>query len=342
MPLTSLHTGFGYKDNVTLASFQPKGSAFAENGLEFILARTAEGNTEFQAFLEGTDIRYFSTIRDDNNHVTDKEQNAIVQTDLRQRIGADWKIGLVLEYIYQDQVLDSSDQPNITASIPATSHTFTAHAPLRYELPKGCWLEAEGFLSRANYNAPIGDYWEGGQRLTLGKVYGSQSEITASYQFEIRPYDTDTEVDTTGTDIPGTHLRFYLHRFDLAWKHNFDAARNWSLTTKFVYERNDSTGSEYFAYNRYQLLERLRIRHEPWELTTEARFGKTDYDVQSVDISTLDPRRHLDASCSIRAERALTKWLKIFAIYQFERSLSNLKSEEYIANTGSAGVILEF
>src|SRR3989442_15958016 len=80
----SLRTGAGYRDNVGLASQSPKESAFIATGLEMILLRLPENNTQFSLFLSADDLRYLSS------GPVDKEQTAFGQALVKTDIGSAW------------------------------------------------------------------------------------------------------------------------------------------------------------------------------------------------------------------------------------------------------------
>ena len=66
----SFRTGAGYRDNIGLSANSPRGSAFVMTGLELILLRLPENGTQFNLFVSGEDIRFFSS------GPVDKEQSA--------------------------------------------------------------------------------------------------------------------------------------------------------------------------------------------------------------------------------------------------------------------------
>src|SRR6185295_16053388 len=54
----NLRTGAGYRDNIGLSSLSPKESSFIATGLEIIVLRLPENNTQLSLFLSADDLHY--------------------------------------------------------------------------------------------------------------------------------------------------------------------------------------------------------------------------------------------------------------------------------------------
>src|SRR2546426_4336779 len=181
----SLRTGAGYRDNVALASQSPKESAFIATGLEMIFLRLPENNTQFSLFLSADDLRYLSS------GPVDKEQTAFAQALVKTDIGSAWQVSLAAEYVYQNQVVDvSATEPGLT-TILVRGHTAIVRPGLRHDFANHCWIMVEAPVQRQFFHEPLDDYLEYGPRLTLGKTYGHQSELSVRYEITRRHYDRE-------------------------------------------------------------------------------------------------------------------------------------------------------
>ena len=72
------------------------------------------------------------------------------------------------------------------------------------------------------------------------------------------------------------------------------------------------------------------------------RVDYYDFAVQTVSATDLALRQKTVFSASLRADKHLGKSWKVFATYAYDRSLSNLTSDRYQANTTSVGVEYRF
>src|SRR5437867_1226271 len=333
----SLRTGAGYRDNVALASQSPKESAFVSTGLEMILLRLPENNTRFTLFLSADDLRYLSS------GPVDKEQTAFAQALVKTDFGSAWQASLAAEYVYQDQVVDVSATEAGLTTIPIRGHSAIVRAGLRRDFANNYWVMVELPGQRQFFHEPLDDYWEYGPRLTLGKTYGHQSELSVRYEFTRRFYDHEPLRDAQGVAVPGSHRESTQHDARLTWKHYWDTQRRWRATTKLAARQSEDNGSGYFDYLRLQASEQILFRTEVWEISAEGKLAYYDYPVQTVSPKTdLAKRRSTEWDLNFRCERRLSRFLKIFAEYDRAQTISNLAFEQYVVNTVKGGLTWTF
>ncbi len=153
--LVNLRGGLGYKDNVLLSDVQPVGSPFWLSEAEiFVLGRPLD-STKVSFFATGTDTRYFSA------GPVEKEQSLLAQGEVKQTVGAGAEAGLALQYVYMDQIFDTSTTET-NGVTQVLGHTLTARPSVRQDFPGDFWVEARGKISRQYFAAPLDDYWEMG------------------------------------------------------------------------------------------------------------------------------------------------------------------------------------
>ena len=215
---------------------------------------------------------------------------------------------------------------------PSVGRAFSNGSRLELELPG----------TRQLFDDYIDDFWEANAKLSWIKPFGRKAELSFSYQFGQRLHDTREVRDAQGRVEPGEGLVFYEHEITAAWRQYWDVDRRWRTTTKLTLQRNEDNGGGYYDYWRPYLSEQLRYQSKAWELRAEARVSYYNYDRQRIDGAESDLRTKTYVRFGLRAERKLTKSVKLFGLYEHERALSNLSFDRYTVNTISGGVAWEY
>jgi hypothetical protein len=329
-------TWAGYKDNVLLGNLNVIGSPLVAGGLDLMFYRLPVDGWEYLV-LSSADYTYYPSAPQAN-----PEANALVEGQVKRTFAEGWRGGLSAEYLYFDQVMDSSVIGQGISSMLVEGHTFTLRPSLGKDLNPGYRVELEVPVTRQIFQQFVDSYWEFGPKLVLGRQYGNKSDVNFAYEFIDRPYDTRLQRDAQGDLLPGRELSFYLNQVSVAWRQNWDEGRHWRTTTKLSLLRNDDNGSGYYAYWRPQISEQLRYQARTWEVRLEARAAYYHYDLEHVGGLESPLREKTYFRVNVRGEKTLTKSLKVFAQYEHEQALSNLDLDQYNVNTISAGLNLEF
>lgn len=332
----TLQSSAGYKDNVSLSAVRPSGSAFLRNQAEAIAWRLPMDGLEFNAFLSGEDTRFLAS------NVVDKEQNALAHAQLKKAWDEHWTTSLAGQYIYQNQVVDLSTSLATPTVLAVESHTYSTRFAVRRRFAGRWWWELEPTLTRQDFSSPLDDYWEGGPKLSLGREYGHRSEVAVSYELNHRPYDHREQFTRTAAAIPGSELAFTQHRAQLVWKHHWDAQRHWRTTTKLGHESSCDNGPGYYDFRKWQVSQQVRWSAAPWEASLTGRFADYTYPHQPIGPGNPRPIERTDFNLNLHVERALTKRLKWFLDYDFERSLANQPATGYAVNLVHSGLGVEF
>lgn len=332
----NLRLGTGYKDNVLLSPNAATGSAFIASGLDVMLWRLPVEGTQFYFFFTGDDTRFLS------GQEVKKEQSFIAQTQVKKEFGNHWKSALTLQYLYQDQVFDASTTETLFRTVKAQGHSLSIRPSIRRNMATNLWLEFEFIANRQFFKQPLDDYWQNGPKLTLGREYGSGSELNLSYELRNRAYDTREQTDSTGIAVTGSSLKFWQHDVELALRHHWDTNRHWRTVTKLGIELNQDNGSHYFDFDRYQISQQLRYRSDTWEVKGQAKVYRYDYRLQTISATDLTKRNKTLLVLNVRGEKKLTKSLKLFAELEHERSFANVSFDQYRVNTATAGIDWEF
>lgn len=326
----------GYKDNVSLSAVRPGGSAFVRNQLEAIVFRLPLDGWEFNAFVSGEDTRFLAS------RVVDMEQNALAHAQLKRTWSEQWSTSLSGQYLYQNQVVDLSTSLATPTVLAVESHTYSARFAVRRMFAERWWWELEPALTRQDFNSPLDDYWEGGPKFSVGREYGHRSEVAVSYELSHRPYDHREQFTRAAAAIPGSDLAFTQHRAQLTWKHHWDEQRHWRTTAKLGYESSHDNGTGYYDFRKWQFSQQLRWSAAPWEVSLTGRFA--DYTYPRQPVAPGDPRviERTDLNLNLHVQRTLTKRVKWFLDYDFERSLANQPATGYAVNLVHSGLSVEF
>jgi hypothetical protein len=320
----------GYKDNVALANDHPDGSPFVGVGLELGLWRWLGTSTELEFFGLLDERRFLSA------ESVEKERTAYGLAQIKTTPTERWQIGLGFEYIHQDQILDVSVNDPDFDTVRVLAHGFVAKPSARWTAG-GSSFEIQAWAQRQFYREPLDDYWEPGGRIAWGIPYGQGSELEFSYEFRHLLFDKTEERTAEGDRVPGTHRAYNQQETRASWRHTWDENRRWRTTTRLSARWNEDNGSGFFNYTRGQVSEQVRFRTRNWELEGEARLAHYDYALQTAD-DGVSHRDRTDVAFRASIERRLLGSLKIFAEYNYERTLANRASEKYTVNTCSGGL----
>jgi hypothetical protein len=322
----------GYKDNVLLGDQHTVGSPFLAGGLDVTFYKLPVDGWEYLFLASGEYIRYFTVTN------VDQEATALAQAQAKKAFGDGWKGGLSAEYIYINQVLDSSSFAEVLVPVPIQAHGITIRPSLAKTLGQNYSVELELPATRQLFREFIDDYWEVGPKLMFVREFGQKADLSFYYQFADRMHDTREARDTAGILRPGRTLEFHLHDVVAAWRQSWDAKRRWRTLTRLSLQSNNDNGGGYYDYLRPQLSEQVRYRAPTWEVRAEGRLAYYAYERQRLGEAGSPVRHKTYIRLNLRGEKSLTKSCKLFAEYEYERAISNLDIDRYNVNTVFGGV----
>jgi hypothetical protein len=251
-------------------------------------------------------------------------------------------MGLGLEYLYQDQVVDVSTTEADLNTIQVHGNSVIARPGVRLQVHPKAYLSADFPVNRQFYREPLDDYWETGPVLTFGVDYRHGSQFTLSYQSKSRQYETDNQVDEDGNTIPNTRRVFREQEIKIGLRHYYDSSRHWRSTLRLSYRNNQDNGSGFFDYDRYGAAHQLTYRAHGWDAHAEIGYYYYHYPVQRVDGPESPKRTRGELRIDVALEKELTRFLKIFAHYEYEAVDSNAPLEDYTVNQVTSGLTWVF
>lgn len=148
-PSFAVRLGVGYKDNVTLNAYAPRGSGFENTSADAVLVRLPLNNWQFSLFASGADSRYF-----DSSLGVDTEQAAAIGTQLTWFFSPGWKNVSSFQYGFVNQVTDLSAIYGLPLRQQILGNTFNLKDGVRRDFERW-WLELNASGTRSLYRTPL-------------------------------------------------------------------------------------------------------------------------------------------------------------------------------------------
>jgi hypothetical protein len=314
----------GYKDNLLLSDLNKEASSFTLTTADLFLFHMPLNGWEMSLLATGEDRRYWQSSS------MDKEQLFITALDVKKTLAEIWKPGFNLQYFYSDQIFDASVEQGLPFRIQAKLHRFSGGPTLALALPNKRRLETKFEFVRSNFEQPLDDYWEGGPRFLFGQKYGHNSDLTFSLAYRERAYDTLTPPTKT------VALRYNIREVELADRHYFDKARQWSTRTRLGLEWTEDNGLRSNNYRRWREAGEVSFQRNRFEARAEARALHYEYPVGTgVDGRV---RRRTELTFGARVKQEIFKGFRLFAEYEYEWVIARDVTEAYRVNTYTTGV----
>lgn len=324
----------GYRDNVSRTSVEPESSPFVHSSAEVSLIRLADTGSQLSLFLLGEDWRYLESSS------VGYEQLASAMAQGSWILGNEFEAGGELQYIYQKQVVDASENDADLRRLLIEGHGFWARPRWRWNWHSAWYCQIEGTALRQLFgNDELDDYLEPSVRVSVAHKYGNRSEVSAGIQTTHRFFDSREQTDTFGSTITNSSLSYWRPEIGAQVRHFWDARRHWRTTTKVSYLWNQDNGTGYYDYDRFLLSQQARWGNDAWDIKANARIGWYGYRTQKVGS---DSRDRSYFALDLRIERRLTRKLFVFASAEREWDFSNDPLDEYRDWSASAGVGVEF
>lgn len=327
-----LRAAGGYNDNITMGSVNPEGSPTLVTGVDLSVLRLPMDGTAFSFLFVGDDTRFLTGKR------AQKEQTFFASAELRRDIHDTWQAGGAALYSYMDSPFDDPTTEATLGVVRAVGHGMNVKPFVGHELGAGLFLELAGDFSRQLFQSPLDNYWDLGTKVNLKRSLGRRSELSVQYSWLERAYDTREQATVDGSAIPGTGLDYSIQRLQVNWVQAFDGHRRWRLSLRGGAEVYRDNGSGYYDYNRYFASSTLRYVTGKWEFRVQGDFSAYDYAEQLTVAAPYEARKKLTVSGGGRVERSLSRKLKWYTEYSYERSLANQVIDEYVVNTVFSGL----
>ncbi|MGC9943603.1 MAG: hypothetical protein ABSE48_17390 [Verrucomicrobiota bacterium] len=331
----TLRGTMGYKDNVELANSNRLGSAFWDSGGDLTIIRLPSGSWTFTFFGSADYTSYFT------GGVVQDEEIVLAGLQESRAFSGGWSSGVGLNYIYQNQIVDNPNDQTNQSPGRVTGNDFIARWFVRKEF-NSIWVQLDLSGQRGLMNAPLGDYWQFGPRLGIGYRYGPGSSLVFNYQWAYQVSDSRQQLDSQGVTLAGTTLALYMQSLDFTWHQVWDSSNHWDTSFNAGVDLNADNGPGYYNYTQYRLSTSIEYKAATWAVSAYIKAGYYDYPVQTVSDDSGELRSKTWFTAGIHVEKQALKKLKVFADYAYDRSLSDLSTDDYVDNTISAGLAWQF
>jgi hypothetical protein len=330
-----VRTGAGYRDNVLLSPSNPQGSAFLADGLDFSLTRLPLDGWGVDFLASGDDERYLQNVPSDGTDFW------LADLTVRRFLGDNWLVGFEATENYLDEIdfVDTTGGPEIAE---LQGNIIKMKPSVRRSLDTNWWVELDFPASREILDAPLDNIWKYGPQLQAGFAQDKRRELTLSYQIQEFDHDSWPALAADGAPIGAQTLSLVEQRAELRWHEVWDAGNHWSTESRMMFARDTDNGGGFFNFNEYSLSERIRYEAGRWDVTATLRGSYRDYPIQRTGLTEGPALNQTLLHATLHGEYRLKRWLKLYAEYDFERSLSDLPDIRYEANTVTAGLIWEF
>jgi hypothetical protein len=333
----ALYSGVGYKDNVLLSPFNPRGSAFVIDGVDLAVMRLPLDGWQVEGVVVGDDIRYWRNVG------TNSEDSLICSLRVQRELADGWRVALEGRGLDEKQVLDISTSEAVPATALVKGYGITATPSLRKDFQDGLWVQVEVPVTRWSLAAPLDDYWELGPLVTVGYNISQYSDLAASYGASYQPHDNWVALDRYGRPLPQL-LEIFQDRTELAWHQYWDSKRRLRSSTRLIFADDQDNGGGYFNYYEYQIVQDVLWQTANWQIKASVQQVYELYPVEGVGVLN---GQHLDRNLtdlSFEVQRRLFKHFKGFGKFEYQRGHSNYAAGagNYTTRTYSCGLRWEF
>jgi len=333
----TLSSGFGYKDNVLLSSFAPRGSQFFINGLDLMVLRVPLDGWQVVGSVIGDDIRYTQQVG------TNSEDLFVASLRVQRDLTQDWKAGLEVRGTYEKEVLDISTSQGAPATALVDGYAYTLQPSLRKDFDSWFWLQLQTPVTHWFFQAPLDEYWEYGPVITAGHDFGEAAAVTLSYGLDEQPHEKWVALDAYGRRLNHA-LKIEQQRAELAWRQYWDSLHYWRSSSRLVFAPRRDNGGGYFNCYQYQAIQDLTFQTTNWLVKASAQLVYEIYPVQGVGILNGEILGRDLVTLSFEAERRLYRGWKAYGNWEYQQAHSReaAAAGDYLARTISFGLRYEF
>ena len=330
--LADVRTEFGYRDNPSYASQHPDASRYAALKLEYTLARLPVDGWQVMALNSSEFYHYFDSQAADHEIFS----FTLFQVQKDTGTGNVWEVGL--QHVFQDQAIDASTTVLNAGSVYLHGNTLQGYGRWKHQWQSGWWLALKPIWESQWVEAPLDSSQQPSIQTSLGYDHGKISNVSLNYSYRNRAFDTLMPTDRFGVTTGSGTLHFTQHELDATYRTRLDTANHWRLTLRAGWQQNLDNGAGFFDYDKYFAGWDLRWRSKPWEVSLFSRASYYDYPVQEIAGAGTDLRQKCLASVGLQIKRDIGKNWYILGRIEHERSLSNLITDRYEADTLSLGI----
>lgn len=326
-----LRAGWGYSDNVLLATVNPQEGQYLRSDLELFLMRYPDDKGEFFSYLTGTDIRY-SGVED-----ADKEQLWLFDTEWTRYLGDKVNATFIGQYIYFDQILDLSLTERQETRQRIKYSGYGLGTELEYDAGSQNILTLKLMGNREDFREVLGKNWKGVFDLAWRRPIWPHSDLEFSLNKDIRDYDDRVQRDQFGRPVEGTILKSDRDAAALKYIQQWGKKQQIETILKLQYLENRDNGSGYYDYDQWSLGLSFDGQWQGFEATLDVGFDQSEFLIQKAERFGTELRKKDDAVAELFLKKDLSRRFSVYLLLEYEESRSNVDEDEYDAYSGSLG-----
>lgn len=324
--------GWGYSDNVLLATVNPQTGGFLRTELELFLLKYPDEKGEFFAFLNGTDQRYFDV------EGTDKDQILLIDAEWKRYLTASLTGSLEGQYIFLDQVLDLSLSEREVSRQRIQYAAYGIGGDLILSpLSSSNQFFLKTMVLDEDFGELLGENLLGRIELVWKRPVWKNATLEGELRAELRDYDARTTRDEFGRPSDGTLLKTDRNSAGIDLTQGWGSEKRFSTSLEFRYSENRDNGSGYYDYDQWAL--DLSFDGEWGGIESNFTIGmdESEFLIQRAERFSPEPRRKSDYVAEFFFKKSIWKRISIYLLANYEESTSNVVEDEYSAFSSSVG-----
>lgn len=326
-----LRAGWGYSDNVLLATVNPREGNYLRSELELFLMRFPDESGEFFSFVSGTDIRY-SGVED-----ADKEQLWLFDTEWTRYLGDRLNATFLAQYIFFDQILDLSLTERQVSRQRVQYAGYGLGTKLEYDAGSQHILTLGLTGYREDFREVLGKNWKGVAEVAWRRPIRPHSDLELSLAKDIRDHDDRVQRDEFGRPVDGTILKNDRDAAALEYIQQWGKTQAVETILQLQYLENRDNGSGYYDYDQWSLAFSAEGHWQGFESAFNVSFNQSRFLVQKAERFSTIPRERDDIAADLFFKKDLNRRFSVYLLLEFEESRSNVEEEAYDAFSSSLG-----
>ena len=339
--LLTLRTAGGQKQNAILSAFNPQDTPLLVAGIEYFVSRLPVDGHGFTLFVSGDERRYLNPVEVSPTTAVVRGERTVLSQASYKWYGRTWVPSMALTYLHAEQAFDATEIASDPGFVRAIGDSIMLAPALRYRFPAHLYVEAGLPVNRQLFQAPVSSHWEYGPKALVGLAYGTNSSVEISFQDTSRPFDTRLQTDPLGQPLTGTLLTTHDQRYEVAWRHTWDAPHRFQTTLRGFHVARADNGAGYSDYTRRGVAVGTRFDLGPWALRSQARWSTYDFARQIISVFEPIPRTRVETDVEARIEYRWTPRVRTYVEYFHERQDSNVPADRYRSHTWLGGMEMD-
>ena len=330
--------GWGYSDNVLLATVNPQTGNYLRTDVELFLSKLPDEKGEFLSFISGSDLRYSGV------EGADKEMLWLFDSEWKRYLSDKFNGMLKAQYVYFDQIIDLSlsERQESATRQRIQYHGYGLGSGLEY-LPGGSnTFSFEAMLTREEFAQVLGQDWLGRLELAWERPVWKGAEITTKILAEKRDYDDRYQRNPLNfREIEDAPLKVNRTSASIELSQGWGKSELVTTALETRYLQNRDNGSGFYDYNQWTIDFSLDAIWNSWETTLVAGLDDTKFPIQPIERFSTTLRKKTDYWAEFFVRKKIMKRISLYLLLEYEESQSNVEGDDYDALSGTLGFQLD-